>query len=126
MKRQNEERLMEEEEEISATDAELKRKKAELRLMKIKAEDERCIKAAELEAALYRSQIDTEDDLSSDDGKSVAPQSQTGNKANCVTYSSNDRVRFNDQTHKVCINSDVVTSFAASYSLPFLRASLVG
>ena len=60
--------------------------------MKVKAEDERRIKAAELEAALYRSQIDTEDDLSSDDGKSVAPQSQTGNKVNCVTYSSNDRV----------------------------------
>ena len=60
--------------------------------MKAKAEDEGHIKAAELEAALYRSQIDTKDNLSSDDGKSVVPQSQTDNKANCVTYSSNDRV----------------------------------
>ena len=101
----------------AAVDAELKRKKAELHRMKVKAEDERRIKAAELEAALYRSQIDTEDDLSSDDGKSVASQSQTGNKVICVTYSSNDRVRFNDQTYKVCINSDVVTSFAASHTV---------
>ena len=130
-KRQNEERLREEEKIAAAeaeldreraaaeaaVDAELKRKKAELHRMKVKAEDERRIKAAELEAALYRSQIDTEDDLSSDDGKSVAPQSQTGNKINCVTYSSNDRVRFNDQTYKVCINSDVVTSFAASHTV---------
>ena len=115
-KRQNEERLREEE-EIAAADAKLKRKKAELRRMKVKAEDKRHVKAAELEAAFYRSQIDTEDDLSSDDGKSVAPQSQTGNKANCVTYSSNDRVRFNDQTYKVCIYSDVVTSFAASHTI---------
>ena len=38
-----------------------------------------------LEAALYRSQMDAKDDLSSDDGKSVAPKSQTDNKANCVT-----------------------------------------
>ena len=130
-KRQNEEKLREEEKIAAAeaeldreraaaeaaADAELKRKKAELHRMKVKAEDERRIKAAELEAALYRSLIDTEDDLSSDDGKPVAPQFQTGTKANCVTYSSNDRVRFNDQTFKVCINSDVVTSFAASHTV---------
>ena len=108
---------MREEEKIAAAEAELDRKKAELHRMKVKAEDERRIKAAELEAALYHSLIDTEDDLSSDDGKPVAPQFQTGNKANCVTYSSNDRVRFNDQTFKVCINSDVVTSFAASHTV---------
>ena len=68
-KRQNEEKLREEEKIAAAeaeldreraaaeaaADAELKRKKAELHRMKVKAEDERRIKAAELEAALYRS-----------------------------------------------------------------------
>ena len=127
-KRQNEEKLREEEkiaaaeaeldrERAAAADAELKCKKAELHRMKVKAEDEHRIKAAELEAALYRSLIDTEDDLSSDDGKPVAPQFQTDNKANCVTYSSNDRVHINDQTFKVYINSDVVTSFAALHTV---------
>ena len=62
--------------------------------------------------------MDTEDDLFSDDGKFVAPQSQTDNKAFCVTYSSNDQARFDDQTYKVCINSDVVTSFTASHTDP--------
>ena len=57
------------------------------------------------------------DDLSSDDCKSVAPQSQTDNKAYFITYSSNDRVRFNNQAHKVCINSDDVSSFAASHNV---------
>ena len=77
-----------------------------------------------LEAALYRSQMDAKDDLSSDDGKSVAPKSQTDNKANCVTYSTNDQVRFNDQTCKVRINFHVVTSFAAPHTIP--ATNLVG
>ena len=80
-----EERLREEEAIAAAAEAELNCKKAELYCLKVKAEDEHRIEAAELGAALYRSQMDIEDDLSFDDGKSVAPQSQIDDKAYCVT-----------------------------------------
>ena len=62
--------------------------------------------------------MDTEDDRSLDDDKSVTPQSLIDNKTYCVMYSSNDQVRFKNQTYKLYINSDVMTSFAALRAVP--------
>ena len=57
-----------------------------LRHQKIKAEDDRRIKEAELKESLYRSQIDTDDDFSTQSDDVTAPSNKKGDSSRPATF----------------------------------------
>ena len=57
-----------------------------LRHQKMKAEDDRRIKEAELEESLYQSQVDTDDDFSTQSDDVTVPSNKKGDSSRSATF----------------------------------------